>query len=64
MQVELYLSGFRVGGRTLAPATRVVALCVAIAALLLSPDIARAGASEDCAAAFKAALAKNMLPGR
>ncbi len=42
----------RVDGRTHAPATRVVALCAANAALLLSPDIARALALEDCAAAF------------
>jgi hypothetical protein len=52
MTVELYLSNFRVDGRTHAPATRVWALCAAIAAPLLSPDTVRAGASEDCAAAF------------
>jgi TPR repeat protein len=51
MSVELYLSGFRVDSRTPAPATRVLAVCVCIAALVFSPDIVRAGASEDCAAA-------------
>ena len=52
MAVELYLSGVWVDSRTQAPASRVAAVCVAIAALLFSPDIVRAGASEDCSAAF------------
>jgi hypothetical protein len=52
MAVELYLSGFRVDGRTHAPATRVVAAWAVISALMLLPDIAKAGPSEDCAAAY------------